>query len=423
MAALRDAKDTPFADDLGAARGAQQATTTPSWITGAPMDPLAVAVEPVPAIPGFPFLHRGAAALVSGPTGGGRSSLVQACAYDASRSALNIAYLGAEVTEGEFNARAADLASRRRDPIDQALTADLAHVRYLSLVTVITRAWASADEWINGIAAQFDVVAIDPISSVASALDFDFDKSNAEFVTFYDRLIQPLVDRGVAVLLLDNIGHATEARSRAKGASAKQDRADLTFSCVLKAHPASLIITARKVRSVRAPFKRGDEWLFDRETQTVTRQSESGPGEEAWKPTTLMERVSLELERDDGLSRNEIRKRVEGKASYIDQAIAILVDDQHVDIQPDGKANRHHLLTPYRVPESQPSPNQVPDPVEEPGPTESLYVVGDEGAGPGSTAHTTTDRVPQNCTCSRPAPSPPAGNAHICATCKKDMRA
>jgi hypothetical protein len=34
-------------------------------------------------------------------------------------------------------------------------------------------------------------VVIDPVSAVASAPDLDFDKSNDDWVRFYDRLVQP----------------------------------------------------------------------------------------------------------------------------------------------------------------------------------------------------------------------------------------
>ena len=238
-----------IADDLAAERAALRVTDPGDWIDGTPMDPLAVAADPQPALPGFPFMHRGGcAAVVSGPTGAGRSSLLQACSYDASRAGLRVGYLERS-DQAEFNARAANLANRRKEAITDGLRADLAQVRYLNLASAITRAWAEPSVWVNGVVSRFDVLGIDPISAVASALAQDFDKSNADFVGFFDRLIQPLVDRGVAVVLLENIGHATEARTRAKGASAKQDRADLTFSCVLKTQPAGLIITARKVRS------------------------------------------------------------------------------------------------------------------------------------------------------------------------------
>lgn len=148
------------------------------------------------------------------------------------------------------------------------------------------------------------------------------------------------------------------------------------------------------MRTVRAPFQRGDEWLFDRETQTVTRHTDGSEGEDTFRPTTLMERVSRAVESEPGVSRNQIRTAVKGKAIYIDQAITILADEDFISVRPDGSTNRHYSLKPSRVPESQPSPNRVPDPVEEPGPTESHPVGGDEGAGPGSSATGTADRVP-----------------------------
>ncbi len=53
-------------------------TTEPSisegWLEGSPMDPCAVPAEPFDPLPGFPFMHRAMTALISGPTGGGRSS-------------------------------------------------------------------------------------------------------------------------------------------------------------------------------------------------------------------------------------------------------------------------------------------------------------------------------------------------------------
>src|SRR5690606_26747914 len=107
-----------------------------------------------------------------------------------------------------------------------------------------------------------------PLSAVAAALGLNFDKDNADYVGWYDRIIEPLRAAGPAIVALDNIGHADDAKGRAKGVSAKGDKADLTFS--VKTTDDGLLITARKVRSVRAAFKRDDTWLFDEATRHVT---------------------------------------------------------------------------------------------------------------------------------------------------------
>jgi hypothetical protein len=329
------------------------------WLTGSPMDPAAQAPEPLPTIPGFPFLHRGAGAVIVGPTGGGRSSLIQACAYDAAPHGVRVAYLGSEVTEGEFNARAADLARRREDPIDSTLRDQLANVRYLNLASTIAHAWEHPDQWAQEIPDRFDVVAIDPISAVASTLGLDFDKSNAEFVRFYDLLVQPLAAAGVAVAMLDNVGHAIEARARAKGASAKQDRADLTFWCKVKAQPVGLIITAGKVRTVRAPFHRGDAWSFDRATQRIAR-TEAHTIDAAPRPTVLMERISLTVESSPGLNRTAIRNAVHGRAADILGAVDTLISENYIAERTEHGRRGHHSIRPFRKDDDDGS--AVPDP-------------------------------------------------------------
>jgi hypothetical protein len=174
-------------------------TRTPDWLVGRPMDPEAVSLEPLPTVHGFPFLHPNTGALVSGPTGKGRSSLMQVGLYDAARVGVSCLYLGVEVTAEEFDARAGNLADVRGDDVDDALRDQLSRARYVSLTSTIARAWEKPDDWVAGIKAAYTVVVMDPLSSVAGALGFNFDKGNSEYIAFYDRLVQPLADAGVAV--------------------------------------------------------------------------------------------------------------------------------------------------------------------------------------------------------------------------------
>lgn len=311
-----------------------------AWLDGAPMDPAAVAPEPAPTVPGFPFLPQGGGgAVIVGPTGGGRSSLLQACAYDAARAGARVAVFSGEVVAHEFNARAADLADRRGDAITDELREQLARVRFLDLATTMAPAWDAPEQWARHVADRFDVIGIDPLSTVASALELDFDKSNAEFVAFYDRLVQPLVSRGVWTLMLDNIGHALEARSRAKGASAKSDRADLTFSCALHAQPVGLVLTARKVRSVRAPFSRGAEWLFVRDTQRIEPRTDAA---DVFRPTVLMDRLMEAATAQPGMTSRELRAAVKGNNNAKSEALRLLIADGRLETQPDGPTLRHY---------------------------------------------------------------------------------
>ncbi len=323
--------------------------TGADWLIGSPMDPAAETPEPMPTLPGFPFLHRGAGAVIVGPTGGGRSSLVQACLYDAARAGLRCAYLGHEVTQDEFDARAAHLARVRGDEVDDALREQLARVRYFDLTSVIGRAWGEPEGWVTGVVAAYDLVVIDPLSAVESATGLNFEQRNTEFIRCYDRLVQPLTARGVAVILVDNVGHAIEAKTRAKGASAKSDRADLTFSCALV--PGGLSIRVTKVRSIRAGFRRGDEWLFRRASQTIERtgttaseQTETIP----FRPTHLMKKASRAIEDEPGATMNAIRKAVGGKAQWVTEAVRCLIEEGFVETRQVGQATRHYGSRPYR---------------------------------------------------------------------------
>lgn len=330
-----------FRTDMARADG--RAVIAADWLEGEPMDPSAVPPEPGPTVPGFPFLPGGGGgAVIVGPTGGGRSSLLQACAYDAGRAGVSVAVCSGEVVAHEFNARAADVADRRGDPITDELREQLARVRFLDLATVIRWAWDNPQQWAADVAARYQVVGLDPLSTVASALELDFDKSNAEFVAFYDRIVQPLVARGVWTVMLENIGHAVEAKSRAKGASAKSDRADLTFSCALQAQPAGLILTARKVRSVRAPFGRGAEWVFVRDTQRIEARTDAPDG---FRPTVLMDRLLAAATAEPGMTSRELRAAVKGNNTAKSDALRILIAEGHLDVQEDGPTIRHYVGT------------------------------------------------------------------------------
>jgi len=316
------------------------------------MDPCAVPADPLPSIPGLPFSYPGASILIVGPTGGGRSALAEACLYDAARAGIRGAYFGHEITAAEFDARAADIAARRGDTVDDALRAELERARYLDLAGVMTAAWAEPDAWAKGVIACFDVVVIDPLSAVASTLDLDFDNSNSEYIRWHDKIVQPVTRGGVTVVQIDNIGHALEAKNRAKGVSAKADRSDLTFSCSASANPVGLVIRAGKIRTVRAGFQRGDEWLFARDTQRIDKRTGSTPETDAvWQPTEAMTHISRLVDEQPGISTRAIRDQTPFKAATVDTALRTLIELDHIEQRPDGPAHRHYPC-PDRVPTS-----------------------------------------------------------------------
>jgi hypothetical protein len=118
----------------------------------------------------------------------------------------------------------------------------------------------------------------------------------------------------------------------------------------------------------------------------------------SFRPTHLMERVSLAIEAQPGLSKRAVRETVGGKAKAVDLALEILISEYYVDPRRDGQATRHHSLKPYhedsdtgnRVPVSQPCPDRVPDTgVEDRVPVSPPLRTRDTGHGPTDTPHTT----------------------------------
>ena len=104
-----------IADDLAAERAALRVTDPGDWLDGKPMDPHAVAAEPHPDHPRLPVPARRERGRDLRPN---RRRAIVACAGVRVRRGTGrtgVAYLGSEVTEPEFDARAADLASRRGD--------------------------------------------------------------------------------------------------------------------------------------------------------------------------------------------------------------------------------------------------------------------------------------------------------------------
>jgi hypothetical protein len=331
----------------------------------------AESIELLPAVPGFPFLYQGAGAMIVGPTGGGRSSLTQAGLYDAARAGLGCAYLGHEVSYQEFSARFGNLARVRGDVVDDALMAQLYNVRYRPLAEAFDFAQRNTTKWVDEITSYFDIIAIDPLSAVASVLDLDFDTNNADFIRFYDQYIYPLITANVTVVMVDNVGHDSGAQRRAKGVSAKSDRCDLTFSCAK--HSDGLLIRSNKVRSIRAGFKVSDQWLFTRDEQRILNYSSSGTDDNMFEPTEVMERAFRVINQTHGLTKTAIRSNISGKNETKLYAIECLRIGGYIEERRDKRTPTYYPLKPYPPAVSE----GVPD---TPSTVNRLSIVGDCGA-------------------------------------------
>lgn len=177
---------------------------------------------------------------------------------------------------------------------------------------------------------------------------------NGDVASWLDLLPRRLIAAGAAVLLLDHVVKDREQRGRyAIGAQHKLAGVDVAYSMrVLEpfahGHDGLVAIKVEKDRPGRVR-----EFADGGQVALLRARSEDGgavtisleppeTGNAAFRPTVLMERVSLAVEADPGLSKRAIREAVRGKATAVDLALELLAAEGYVDAQRDGHTIRHY---------------------------------------------------------------------------------
>ncbi len=208
--------------------------------------------------------------------------------------------------------------------------------------------------------------------------------SNTDVATWAERLSKPLARAGVPVVEIDHVVKDKEARGRyAIGAQHKLAGVDVAYSLEVvepfgRGRDGKVKVVIKKDRPghVRGHADDRDVAAFIHLTSSpsggvsvsLSAPDSEQPAAAAFRPTGLMEKMSKVLEGEPGMTRNELRASVGGRAKYVDLARQILVTEGYVEVRQDGQAHRHHAIRIYRetddrVPGSQPGPNWVPDPV------------------------------------------------------------
>jgi len=247
-----------------------------------PVDIRTAALDPLSPLPGAPFLLAGATAQLAGPEGAGKSQVAQTIAYDVARVG-QVLYLAGEITHVEFTTRARKITQAREGEIS-----DIAARLWRERVTFadpddvlpVIRRYPGA--W-QAVCGDFALVVLDAVSDAGAALELKFARDNDDWLAFHQLFVKPCQGR-VCLLMLDNIGHAEDSRTRALGASAKGHKVDIRLSSKRRDEPLSLIIRCEKVRIVNAPFRRGHSWVAY---------------EDGCKPATPFDSRQRDLERDE----------------------------------------------------------------------------------------------------------------------------
>ena len=237
---------------------------------GVELDP--AKLEPKEAVPGFPFLTPGVSALIAGEKGQGRSTMCIAGSVDAVDAGLRVAYLGDEVGKEQFDRRVTEVVGLREYELtDELKTTYHERFRYLSIGEYLPVAFTKkgTERWITEVSENYDIVIFDPLSSVGAALRLNFQSDNPEYEKFFVNLVQPLCNHGVTVVLLDNVPYSD--RTRSVGASAKENKARLTFYCEASKTKSGLIIVAEKTNRDYVSHSKGDKWVCWETELLITR--------------------------------------------------------------------------------------------------------------------------------------------------------
>jgi hypothetical protein len=220
----------------------------------------AVTLDPLEPLPGAPFLLPGKSALLPGPEGCGKSQVAQIICLEVALAGGRALYVAGEVTHREFQTRAREILSARYADIrsnHRAAWRD--RVIYADTGDLLPAIWRHHEAWAT-VCRDFTLIVVDAVSDAGAALGLDFSRDTDHWLQFFQTFARPCQDNA-ALLLLDNLAHDPEARSRAVGVAAKGHKIDIKLSSRARETPLSLIIRCEKARPIAAPFKKGDKWI------------------------------------------------------------------------------------------------------------------------------------------------------------------
>jgi hypothetical protein len=208
---------------------------------------------------------------------------------------------------------------------------------------------------------------VDAAAGAYDALGLD-DNKRSDVERFARMIVTPLTRAGVASIVIDHVTKNRESRGRfAIGSERKIGGADvhLSFQAIKPLHRGGsglFKITVAKDRFGFLPRPDVGELHLssDPETHaiawTLQEVAASDTQGDGWKPTALMERVSIFLaEQTKPLSKSDVQRGVRGKRPYVIKAIdELLADGYATAIDGPRGSKLISFAKPFRVPETFP---------------------------------------------------------------------
>jgi hypothetical protein len=294
------------------------------------------------------WLIAGKRYLVYSPAGVGKSIGTLVVAVEIVRHGGTVAIIDTENGADEYARRLELIVGDDADVAD-ACSERLRYYEYPPL----SLDWSERD-WIAAL-ADCDVIVFDSSRHVLSAFGLAED-ANDDYARFMGRMVMPLSKAGQTTVILDNTGHDGD---HPRGASAKRDLNEILFQLSLPDGDLELDTERRLVwRRTRGRFASSVPRVMEQRIGGGTYEAPQpvdGDGErdrygdQSFRPTVLMERISQYVEFDDGCSQNKILEHVDGKNTGLISALGTLVDEGYIRREPGPRnAMLHHSITPYR---------------------------------------------------------------------------
>lgn len=214
------------------------------------------------------------------------------------------------------------------------------------------------------------IVVIDAAAGAFAFEELD-DNKRMDVERFGARYVEPFRKAGIATLVLDHVVKSSEARGAyAIGSERKVGQTDihLGFSVVTPIKRGGHGIYKVTTHKDRGGFlKRGKladfELASDPASHAISwtlRPAVEADEDHPFRPTHLMEKVSRYLERQtEPVAIGEVKSTVEGKATYVVEAVNILIEDGFIS-ESVGPRNARLLesIRAYREAEDDPFPTR-----------------------------------------------------------------
>jgi len=363
-------------------------------------------VRPAPGLlyrsDGIGLLYPGKVHWMHGESESGKSWCAQIAAVNVITAGGRVLYLDHESDPQEITVRFAALGA---DPVN--ILRNLVYVRPDDS-SMIPHNRDAVENLLNSV---FDLVIVDGVTD-ALGLDRASTKDTDDVAAWMRRIPRRVAARtGAAVIAIDHVTKDPDTRGRfAIGSQAKMAGIDGAAFIVEPVEPlgegllGEIVLRVAKDRpgSLRrhgGTYRKSDRTQevarikFDSRTQGNVSFSVNPPlvglggqgdaefGGEVFRPTTLMERISLVLEQHpEGLSSTQVFDRIRGSKPYVMQALDVLVGEGWVERTEAsrGSATRytHRAIKAYR---------ELHDLVEDQGPGDRIFgPTADRDPGPGS---------------------------------------